>query len=108
MKIAILTDDRVNVAERTGRAKEFAIVEIDNHEVKQIDYKTNSHEHHSHEQHNESDEHSHSDIVEIMSNADFLIVLNIGKHLKNDLDNNKIPYKKTELKTIQEIINSYK
>ncbi len=52
MKIAIATNDRKTIAKRTGRAKEFAIFNIDpNGNIKEVVFVENEHKHH--------DEHDH-------------------------------------------------
>lgn len=46
MKIAIATDDRINIAKHTGRAVEFAIFEIENGTVVNSQFLKNDHTHH--------------------------------------------------------------
>lgn len=100
MKIAIATNDRINIAKRTGQAKEFALLEIKNGKLISQKYVANHHEHHDGEEHS----HSHKDIVEILNGIDVLLLLNVGKHLKSDLDGANIKYKKIQLETIEEVI----
>lgn len=45
MKIAIPTDDRVNMAAHFGRAAEFAIFSVDGNEVSEPEYRKNEHSH---------------------------------------------------------------
>ncbi len=107
MKIAIPTNDRKTLAERTGRAKEFAIFNIENGKITDVKYETNTHEHHSHEEGEEHHEHSHADIVEALKEADILLVTKIGKHMKADLDAGGIKYKKVNEKSIDVVLQSY-
>ncbi len=53
MKIAIATNDRKNIAKRTGRAAEFAIYTIENGEIQSTDYQKNTHTHHDDHDRNE-------------------------------------------------------
>jgi len=100
MKIAIPTNDRIKVAERTGRAKEFAVIEIINSKVKNTDYRINTHKHSSSEQN-----HTHKDLVELLNDCDSIIANRFGKHLKDDMAEAKIELKLTEETEIKEIIN---
>ena len=102
MKIAIPTNDRINLAKRTGQAKEFVLVEIENGKVVGTKYAANHHE-----DHDESVEHSHNDIVEMLKDIDVLLLINVGKHLKKDLENGRIKYEKISLQTIEEVISFY-
>ena len=101
MKIAIATNDRINIAKRTGQAKEFALIELENAKVKSINYVANHHEHHDNEAEHS---HSHGEIVEILKDIDILLLLNVGGHLKKDLEGANIKYEKTELETLEEVI----
>jgi len=105
MKIAIPTNDRKTIAERTGRCKEFVIANIENKQVT-YSYVANHHEHHDHEA-GEHHDHSHSEIVEALAGIDFMLLIKIGKHLKQDLENGKIAFKKTQETDIESAINSY-
>ena len=102
MKIAIATNDRINVAKRTGQAKEFALIEIENGKLISQKYAANHHEHDDDEEDNHN--HSHNDIVEILKDIDVLLLLNVGKHLKKDLESASIKYEKIQLETIEEVI----
>ncbi len=104
MKIAIPTNDRETITPRTGRCKEFAVVEIEGDEVR-YSYVPNHHEHHDGE---EEHEHSHMDQVEAIKDVDVLMVKNVGKHLKKDLEAMQIPFRKTHFETIADIVNEVK
>ncbi len=45
MKIAIATNDRKNIAKRTGRAAEYAFYTIENGEITNVQYEENQHHH---------------------------------------------------------------
>ncbi len=108
MKIAIPTNDRVTLADRTGRAKEFAILEIIEGQIISNQFLTNLHEHHDHDENEEHGEHTHNDLVESLQGIDLLVLKNIGKHLKNDLAKAGIKYEKTNLNSVTEIQDFYK
>ncbi len=110
MKIAIPTNDRLTVATRTGRCKEFLIAEINADDVK-LNYVKNTHTHnhdHSHNHSQEEHKHSHSEIVDALDGVDLLLLLNIGKNLKRDIEEGKISYKKTSETNIEKIISEYR
>jgi len=104
IKIAIPTNDRITVAKRTGRCKEFLIVDINGEDVI-LDYVENNHTHEDEEEH--EGEHSHTEIVEILEGIDLLLVINIGKNLKKDVERGKIKYQKTTETNIEKIISKY-
>ncbi|MEN8250089.1 MAG: NifB/NifX family molybdenum-iron cluster-binding protein [Bacteroidota bacterium] len=107
MIIAIPTDDRKTVTKRTGRCKEFAIVDINENEVK-YDYVVNTHTHDHEHDDEKSHEHSHHEMVELLKDVDLLVVLNIGKHLKRDLEEGNIKYLRTKESEIETIVEKYK
>jgi predicted Fe-Mo cluster-binding NifX family protein len=53
MLIAIATNDRINIAKRTGRAKEFAFFTIKDSKIIDVRYEKNNHEHHDHDEDHE-------------------------------------------------------
>lgn len=99
MKIAIPTNDRINLAERSGRAKEFAIFEFDNSELKSSNFIKNTHSHDD-DNHN----HTHKDIVEKIADCDLFIAKKAGKHLANDLNEAGIKIKITKLESINDVL----
>jgi len=117
MKLSIPTNDRESIAKRTGRCKEFAIYEIENSKIINIDYLKNTHEHHDHNhgQGNGIDHkkgegekhHSHSDIMKLLKNVDVLLVGRVGKFMKNDLISSGIKYQMTKKIKIEEAIDEY-
>lgn len=104
MKIAIATNDRKTLAERTGQAKEFALIELENEKIKNIEYRENSH--HNHDHSNEEKEHTHKDIIEILNGVDIFYVLRVGKYLKRDLEQGNINYKIVKEKNIDNLISN--
>ena len=84
MKVAIATNDRKTLAERTGRAKEFVIYHYEESKLVSTCYIINSHEHHHHGE-GESHDHTHPEITEALLGVDVFIVRRVGKNLKSDL-----------------------
>ncbi len=111
MKIAIPTNDRINLAERSGRAAEFAVYTIGSNGVKSVEYLVNSHEHthhgggehhHGHAEHN----HGHGDIVALLKGVDIVVGKKFGPHFARDFHDAGIKMKLTKLDIIDELVNS--
>ncbi len=111
MKVAFATNDRKTIADRTGRAKEFAVYELSDSEVINIEYFENTHEHHEHKHgyhvHGKGHGHSHKDIIDKISTVDFLYAKHIGTHLKANLDEANIKFELTKEKEIDELIKGF-
>lgn len=109
MKISFPTNDRITIAERTGRSKEFVIYEINDRQIINIGYKENTHQHHEHGHDHQKGEggHAHHEIVGLLNDVDLLIVLRLGKFLKNDLEVNKVNYQITKSIAIEDALNEY-
>ena len=125
MIIVIATNDRKTIAKRTGRAAEFAFFHITGKEITGVTYEKNRHEHHDHDRsegnhrqgrgrglghghHQQRDEqHSHDEVVQQLKDVDIFLVHAVGKHMKRDLENGKIPYKRVKGENISEIISNY-
>jgi len=118
MKISFPTNDRKTIAKRTGRCEEFAIYEIENSEIKNIEYLKNTHEHHDHggghgndhghHSHKKGEgEHSHKETMEILKGIDILIVGRLGKYMKKGLTDNNIKYNLTKKPGIDEALEDY-
>lgn len=108
MKIALATNDRKNIALRTGRAKEFAIFTIENSEITKVDFKLNKHEHdHDVDEHGEEHDHSHKEIIDLLLGIDLLLVRAIGKHFKRDVKNANIEFKVIKIENIEEALRSF-
>ena len=105
MKIAIPTNDRKNIAERTGQTKEFAVYEIENNVIVSTQFHANPHTHDddSHDDHN----HSHAEITELLADCDLMIVQKVGKHMKRDLDAGGLKYEITKENDLEKIIQTY-
>jgi len=83
IKIAVPTNDRLKLAERSGRAKEFAVVEVKNGQITNISYRENHHDHnydHSHGDH----AHGHQDIVDALNDCAAVVGRKFGPHFAGD------------------------
>lgn len=85
VKIAAPTNDRQSLAERSGRAKEFAVAEIENGQIINISYRENHHEHHHHHGHEEHEHgHGHQDIVDALQDCAAVVGRKFGPHFAGD------------------------
>ena len=105
MKISIPTNDRITIAERSGRAKEFAIIEINASSFNIIEYKKNEHEHNHSE--GEHEHHGHGDLIELLNGVSAVVVKKVGSHLKADLDSANIKIIKTSQVNIEDGIKEF-
>lgn len=105
MKIAIPTNDKENIHERTGRASGFLVLELDNNKILEKTYRKNPHTH-DHDQAHSHEKHSHDDLISAIDDCELIIVYGIGKHLVNDLEKAGIAYQKTKEKVIQKELES--
>lgn len=109
MKISFPTNDRKTIAERTGRAKEFVIYDIEDLQITNIDYRENRHKHHEHgdghSQHKGEGMHSHQEIIDLLRDVDLLVVVRLGRFLKKDLLDNKVNYQIIKSIAIEDALN---
>jgi predicted Fe-Mo cluster-binding NifX family protein len=119
MKITFPTNDRESIAKRTGRCKEFAVYEIEDHTVKNIEYLINTHDHDHDHNHDHGDghgshdhakgegEHSHEDIGEMLKDTDILIIGRVGKFMRKALEEFGINYHVSKKQKIEEALKEY-
>jgi len=79
MKLAIPSDNRETIIKRTGQSKGFMVYEVNNGIIIHSVYRENTLD-----QHDNEEEHSHSQIIELLKDVDILLVAAIGKHMKRD------------------------
>jgi predicted Fe-Mo cluster-binding NifX family protein len=108
MRIAVPTNDKINLFQRTGRADAFLIFELDMAGIQEVDYRKNQHaeEEHSHEEDGTHD-HSHAELVDSLSDCAFIVVNQIGKHLMKDIKNAGILVHKTKEANIKNAIADF-
>lgn len=105
MNIAIPTNDRKTAAERSGRAAEFAIFEVNENGITSVNYLVNEHEHthHSGDNHDHNHAHGHSDLVELLHGIDVIIGKKFGPHFAKDFHQAGIKMKLSKLDNLEEI-----
>ena len=105
MKIAIPTNDRKTSAERSGRAKEFAIFEVENTGIISTKYLENEHEHTHHGEHNHdnNEAHGHEDLVELLKGINVIVGKKFGPHFSKDFHQAGIKMKLSKLDNLEEI-----
>ncbi len=100
MKIAIPTNDQRSISKHFGRSKGFLIVEVQDNEIKNKVYTTNTmtthalsgvqlpdaEHHHAHNHHHGHGEHNHSHegIFKALGNCDTVIAGGMGRRLYQD------------------------
>ena len=80
MKIALPTNDGINISAHFGRCREFLIFEVQNGQVKLIETRINAgcHEHGSGSSDGGAQQHSHSGFVERLRDCDTVLCGGIG------------------------------
>lgn len=93
MKIAVASNNQINVAGHLGRVKGFLIYEVENSEIKNRNYVinnfTNHHHHEKHEHHNEHG-HNHSNLINTLQGVETLLFQSGGWRVIEELKNNGI------------------
>ena len=90
MKIAVATDDFVNVTGHVGRCKGFIIFDIENQKIKNVEERENNFTHHKlKNNHSNSHEHSHNNLLEGLKDCSQLICTSAGWRLREDLESAK-------------------
>lgn len=108
MKIAIPTNDKETVFQRTGQAHGYMIFHVENNHIKGKFYKAlPSDMRHKHEHQDESKEHSHKDLCQFLEGCDLLLIKNIGKHLQHDFKENRVFFEKTKETLVEGAIQKY-
>ncbi len=101
MKVAIPSNDSINIFKRTGQAKKFTIAEINDSDFSIVDAVFNKHTHeHGEDHHHDENGHSHDDLFESIEGCKHIIVNVVGKQLKADLEKNNIGIFKTKEITV--------
>ncbi|NLI16833.1 MAG: iron-molybdenum cofactor biosynthesis protein [candidate division Zixibacteria bacterium] len=92
MRIAVASDDGVSIAEHFGRCAGFIIYEYENDDIKEIENRPNTREHH-HEQHDCANHenshgatnHSHESFLAALGDCQIVICRGMGRRAINDL-----------------------
>ncbi len=117
MKIAIPTDDAINVSEHFGRALSFAIIDTEKHEMEHgaestanIVRNQTGGEHHNHSHAHEHSHHDHhaEQIAELLNEADGIVTSHMGKPMiERLLNSGKAIYIVPRGKTIAEAVQLF-
>ena len=89
MKIAVATDDYLNVTGHVGRCNGFLVVNIEDGKVINTERRDNTFTHHKHNKnhdHSNSHGHSHSSLVKGLNDCSHLICTAAGWRLVNDFE----------------------
>ena len=114
MKIAVPSDDSINIARHFGRASGFKIFEIENNSIKESGYRKNTFtghskglhvEHHNHGEHEHH--HSHQGILEGLVDCEVVIAGGMGRRAYNDLAKAGKQVFVTQVKNAEEAVKSY-
>ena len=102
MKIAIPSNDSINIFKRTGRTEKFVIAEIIDSKFNIVSAVLNKHNHdHDEDEHKHEHGHSHDDLFESIAGCSYVIVNVVGKNLKADMEMNGIGIFKTKETTVE-------
>jgi predicted Fe-Mo cluster-binding NifX family protein len=88
MKIAIASDDRINLALHFGRTRGFLVYELDGGQILGSEYVENTFTGHSsnHKFENHGHHHSHGRILEALHDCDAIISHGMGRRMMDDFE----------------------
>ncbi|NCD41773.1 MAG: hypothetical protein EOL88_06740 [Bacteroidia bacterium] len=102
MKVAIPSDNQETITKRTGQSKGFVVYEISNGKIMHSEYRENTMD-----EHDEEAEHSHAQIIALLSDVDILLVAAIGKHMKRDVENSSMEYQFVKETKLNQIVSNF-
>ncbi len=91
-KIALPTDDNINICPHFGRTKGFRIIETDGTKITGEEYRENNFtghamgQHHDHDHHEGHQPHSHQGIFEALAECKTVIANGMGRRLYDDFE----------------------
>lgn len=85
MKIAIASDDRINICPHFGRATGFEIAEIEDDKIITREFHPNDFTGHARDDHDASHEDKHAIIVNALKDCKAVIANGMGLRIQNDL-----------------------
>lgn len=90
MKLAVASDNFINVCGHIGRCNGFLIYKIENNKIVNVEKLENNFTHHkmSGANHNHSHGHSHSSLIEALSECSHLICTSAGWRLRDEFEQN--------------------
>ena len=111
MKIAIPSNDNLNISSHFGRTKGFVICEIDNNNIVKKEFKQNTFTGHAQGLHHDNDHahnnHSHHGIFNAIGDCKIVIAGGMGKRLYNDFEKNNIKVFVTKEMNIDDALKSF-
>lgn len=97
MRIAIPSDNGVNIASHTGRAQGFVVYDVEKEQAVKVEYRTNSYTPHAkgectggHEHNHHNHNHSHDDLLGALHDCQIMIAHGMGPRLVRDLSQRNI------------------
>jgi len=102
MKIAIATDDKINISNHFGRAKGFVIFEINTNKIVNESYKENLGK-----SNGNCGSCNHQIMIKNIKDCDYVISYGMGQKIYDDLTANNIIAIITEEKTIKNALNKF-
>lgn len=113
MRIAIPSDDGVNMAAHTGRTLGFVIYEIADHKAVRLEYRRNSFTAHAKGEyadgnHSEGQSHhSHGELLDALADCQVMIARGMGPRLVNDLARRNIQVVFSDNDLVEELAALY-
>ncbi len=110
MKIAIPSNDKINITGHFGRTKGFVICEVDNQKVINKEYKENNFTGHAQGKHEESQHehnHSHEGIFEAIGDCQMVVAGGMGRKLYDEFLQKNIKVFVTKEKNIDNALNLF-
>jgi len=102
MKVAIASDDKVNISNHFGRAQGFSIFEIDKDEISSQEYRVNA---------GKSDGNcgscNHAMMIDNIKDCEVVISYGMGQRIYDDLAASGIKAVVTEEKTVKDALNKF-
>lgn len=107
MKIAIASDDRINICPHFGRTMGFEIAEIQDGKVTSRDYRKNDFTGHAKGEHDHATEDKHATIVERLQDCCAVIANGMGMRIRVDLEAAGIQAFITDQTVVDKAIEAY-
>lgn len=108
MKIAIPSNDNLNISNHFGKTKGFVICEIDTNNIIKKEYKQNTFTGHAQGLHHDNEhDHSHQGIFKAIGDCQTVIAGGMGKRLYNDFEKNNIKVFVTKETNIDDALKSF-
>lgn len=113
-KIAIATNNGMNVTGHIGRCRSFMIFDIDGEKIIDKELRENvfthhrmSNQHHEHHNHGEGGGHSHTGLIEGLKDCSYLVSHGGGWRVVEDLKRNNITTLFTDVELIEDAVNKF-